>query len=78
MLRTFGIFRRRMSANQHRANPVDRYFVEIAGGAASDEARQEFDAWRNRFWEAIQPGVDELVAQMAGDHEELLLQAVME
>jgi len=32
-------------------------------GSGPDETRQEFEAWQ-RHWDAIQHGIDELVAQL--------------
>ena len=43
--------------------PMQKSAADIGRGQASDETRQEFEAWQ-RQWKGIQQSIDELVAQL--------------
>ncbi len=64
MFKITGMLTRFMSAKR---NPTEKYLAEIGSGHVSDRTRREFDAWQRDGWEAIQRGLDELVAQLPED-----------
>jgi hypothetical protein len=50
--------------------PMQGHSAETgSSGRMSDETREDFEGWR-RYWERIQPGIDELVAHLGQNHSE--------
>ena len=55
--------RLRRTKRQPDPAPMQKYPPEIGSGRLSDETRLEFEAWQ-RQWDAIERGIDELVAHL--------------